>query len=298
MTKAQHYPKAALRITGIDGGTMDGDGSKKITLHTTETPESGFYRRYTYYHIQVRQDPTTGEVSWEQAIPFERASRALRNGSDPIQTNRDGDVHINLAIVGYARNSAHISDKLLREIAEFAVWAEKEWGIPAKFAFPKAVGGGEGYGADGAYRIPPAAWDYASGTLTHAQCPDSNTHWDPGPFPVERFHTFIAEIKAAEDLPPTTTPDQEDSVLTKLPTLKLYDGYKSGRPERKPWVQRLQAILAIEGFIASNTFNANHQPDGLFGPGTLDAVKRFQKDKGLKVDGIVAEVTWAKLMAV
>ena len=35
--------------------------------------------------------------------------------------------------------------------------------------------------------------------------------------------------------------------------------------------------------------------DGIFGPQTQDAVKTFQANKGLKVDGIVGKYTWRKL---
>lgn len=37
--------------------------------------------------------------------------------------------------------------------------------------------------------------------------------------------------------------------------------------------------------------------DGSFGPATLSAVKKFQKDNGLEVDGICGPLTWAKLNA-
>ena len=36
--------------------------------------------------------------------------------------------------------------------------------------------------------------------------------------------------------------------------------------------------------------------DGYFGEGTLEAVKRFQKDMGLDVDGIVGVNTWEKVV--
>lgn len=40
------------------------------------------------------------------------------------------------------------------------------------------------------------------------------------------------------------------------------------------------------------------QPDGIFGPVTEEAVRAFQKDHGLGVDGLVGEKTWSKLFPV
>lgn len=194
--QTKHYPKAVLRIPNppVDGGSMNMDGSKKMVWHTTETAPTGFYRTKVYYHIQVREDPATGKILWEQYIPFDRASRGLRNDQNtPLQTNRDGDVNINVAIVGYARNSPYMSNALMEAIAEFMVWAEEEWGIPA--VFPYAFQGGEAYGENGVGRLEDDQWDEANGSLGHQDVPDGNTHWDPGKLPVNEILELVEGLK-------------------------------------------------------------------------------------------------------
>lgn len=89
---------------------------------------------------------------------------------------------------------------------------------------------------------------------------------------------------------PVPPPTGGDDVVTKLPVVK--------RGQTGTHVAKVQALLATEGAIASNTFDANHKPDGIFGPGTEAAVKSFQTSKGLTADGIVGENTWSKLLGV
>ncbi|MBE3584820.1 MAG: peptidoglycan-binding protein [Thermoanaerobacter sp.] len=55
-------------------------------------------------------------------------------------------------------------------------------------------------------------------------------------------------------------------------------------------VARLQTILNDLGFNAGRV-------DGIFGPGTEAAVKRFQASHGLLVDGIVGPQTWGVLLS-
>lgn len=54
-------------------------------------------------------------------------------------------------------------------------------------------------------------------------------------------------------------------------------------------VERLQAALAAKGFSPGPA-------DGEFGPRTEHAVRRFQRARGLEVDGIVGPRTWAALL--
>ena len=53
----------------------------------------------------------------------------------------------------------------------------------------------------------------------------------------------------------------------------------------------LQAILVARGY----TVNA---VNGVFGESTDKAVRKFQTDHGLAVDGVVGPKTWAKLREV
>ena len=93
--------------------------------------------------------------------------------------------------------------------------------------------------------------------------------------------------------PPTT--DWTTKVIMALPTLKLDTNYSKYTPQKRDHVRRVQALLAIAGFIAASTFK-NNLPDGLFGPGTDKAVRAFQKDQKITVDGIVGPTTWTKLL--
>ena len=55
-------------------------------------------------------------------------------------------------------------------------------------------------------------------------------------------------------------------------------------------VKELQELLIKVGYSCGK-----YGSDGKFGDGTLEAVKAFQADRGLVVDGIVGVNTWKKL---
>ena len=54
------------------------------------------------------------------------------------------------------------------------------------------------------------------------------------------------------------------------------------------------AVHVLQGDL--NSHGAKLAVDGVFGPKTLAAVRKFQQDKGITVDGIVGPVTWSKLL--
>lgn len=99
-------------------------------------------------------------------------------------------------------------------------------------------------------------------------------------------------------LPPPPPPEEE--IISKLPQLQEDDGYntprKGGKTENNIFVQKMQALLAVMGAIAANTFDSSHRPDGKFGPGTRRAVQEFQTATGLSPDGVCGPLTWEALL--
>lgn len=70
------------------------------------------------------------------------------------------------------------------------------------------------------------------------------------------------------------------------PSQKQYPVLKKGSTGE--YVKLLQSILVEKGYDPKGI-------DGIFGPGCLAAVKKFQADNGLAVDGCVGPKTWAAL---
>ncbi|MGN1020402.1 MAG: peptidoglycan-binding protein [Aristaeellaceae bacterium] len=63
------------------------------------------------------------------------------------------------------------------------------------------------------------------------------------------------------------------------------------RGDRNDSVLRMQQLLIAAGYALPK-----YGADGSFGSETRAAVRQFQKDHGLKVDGIVGPATWAELL--
>lgn len=59
---------------------------------------------------------------------------------------------------------------------------------------------------------------------------------------------------------------------------------------KNTYVKTMQTKLIAKGYSCGS-----YGADGSFGPATLVAVKKFQKDNGLVADGICGPLTWAKL---
>ncbi|GBC60909.1 hypothetical protein DENIS_1869 [Desulfonema ishimotonii] len=109
---------------------------------------------------------------------------------------------------------------------------------------------------------------------THGQVADGIV----GP---KTWQTLEPFMKAPE------TPQKPDADDTAYPALQLKDGFASESPELRDDVKRLQSALILAGYDLDS--------DGLFGRGTEDAVKAFQRTHGQVADGIVGPKTWQTL---
>ncbi len=74
----------------------------------------------------------------------------------------------------------------------------------------------------------------------------------------------------------------------KHPTLRLFDGYPDTSPELKPAVKELQQLLTEDGLALD--------VDGFFGRETERAVRAYQHEHEIEIDGIVGPLTWAALL--
>lgn len=79
-------------------------------------------------------------------------------------------------------------------------------------------------------------------------------------------------------------PIKEPTVSTIRPVVRKGD--------KNQYVREMQTLLKNYGYDLGSS-----GVDGSFGPATLTALKKFQKDVGLEVDGSCGPLTWAKLLS-
>ena len=109
------------------------------------------------------------------------------------------------------------------------------------------------------------------------------THWAalPGVLTGEEITVTPAEPDEPAE-PMTEATDTTDSEVINMTTIR--------NGSRGTQVKVLQWLLNENGFDCGDT-------DGIFGKKTVAAVKAYQKEKGLSVDGICGKNTWKKILA-
>lgn len=215
-------------IPGNSAGPMNGDGSRKALLHTTEgasiaSAVAAYRANNSWPHRTV--DLRRRIVAEHLALSV--AARSLQNlpgGADA--TNKDGDVLIQYELVGSATNPASVGSP------EDLDWFGREvlgpdcraMGVPlvttvrwiAYRSTPPSS-----YGANNGVRLSPAAWDAYSGVLGHQHAPD-NVHGDPGAIDINRI---LIAARGDDDMPLT----KDDR---KVIAAGVEDALKAGGPAR------------------------------------------------------------------
>jgi peptidoglycan L-alanyl-D-glutamate endopeptidase CwlK len=93
----------------------------------------------------------------------------------------------------------------------------------------------------------------------------------------------VAGVVAGTSTAPSSAASGGTGASSSQPTLRLN--------ARGDAVHALQEALAGAGLLPAGT------ADGIFGNGTLAAVKKFQQSKGLTADGVVGAATWEALLS-
>jgi hypothetical protein len=169
------YPLAEWLGDGQSGGSYTGHKPRGV-LHTTETTSAlpGYQNGATTPHFTVMPD---GKVY--QHLLTSVAARTLRNGPDPVQTNRHGGPNIQIEIVGRS-NWKDWPKAQIDSVVALMWWCEAMLDVP--FVYDAEYGGSEQYGVGNSTEFSIPEWENFTGWCAHQNVPDGNTHWDIGKF--------------------------------------------------------------------------------------------------------------------
>jgi hypothetical protein len=207
------------RIQGNSAGAMDGDGSKKFLLHTTEgTSIQGAVGAYTANNSWPHFTVDCGRRQIVQHLDTAVAARSLRNESGGVETNRDGNCNVQVEMVGFAGNPSTVGSP-----ADLAWFGEQVVGpIARHHKIPlvttvRWVAYPESYGTGASQRLSPSEWDTYNGLLGHQHAPE-NSHGDPGALDVA---AIIAGAQGEDEDLNQTQADQLANIDTWINVLKF-----------------------------------------------------------------------------
>jgi hypothetical protein len=284
-------PLARWSPVAYDGGAYAG-GPFRIVHHTTEggTVASNVvgFAHSSAPHFVV------GPAEIVQLIDTGRAAAALRHRGPP-ETNRWSAVQ--MEVVGFAGKPK--DSRTLENVRRLCRWIEAEHKVPKVWPNGPPIPAVNGKDP-GRHNRDADTWLRSGGHYGHEHVP-GNVHWDPA-YTTEEVELVMADApkKSKRRSSPKTAgkaatkrarmtrekvpaPVEVSEVLVSrqdavdnVPTLRQGD---SGT-----FVRVLQRYLGIK-------------VDGDFGPTTDAAVRVFQKENGLVVDGVVGRRTWEVLLS-
>lgn len=173
-----------------DGGSMLG-GPKRVIWHSTEndpTRTSAYtiaeYLNRVGYQVHMVWNPVTGEIV--QMIPADRAGRGLRNLNGGVQTNREGDVCVQIEVVAHA--SKPFTQYEMKGLDKIMKWVR---GLGVPDVWP----GGPPPKYPSTDHVSAAVWNSKAGHYSHSQTPE-NDHDDPGAIDIRKL--FGDDISAED----------------------------------------------------------------------------------------------------
>ena len=113
----------------------------------------------------------------------------------------------------------------------------------------------------------------------------------PGPTSVQDTCNKLSAPASAPTSTPSSTPTATNEPPTPTPAAFTRNLYLAQPNLQGPDVQALQERLLELGYDQVGV------PDGIYGARTDQAVRQFQGDSGLVIDGVVGPVTWELLFS-
>jgi hypothetical protein len=201
-------------------------GVEKVVWHTTEGSGWPAYDGGAKApHLTAYPDFSLRRLIWRQHFPLNVYSRALRNEPGGVQTNLDGAVQVEL--IGTSDTDGpglywpNAPEWALRDLAKFAVFMHKQYGVPLRAAplwlpYPKS------YGSSGGQRFSGGTWDRFRGHCGHQHVPE-NSHGDPGDTDIKRVMIIADAMLQAETAVPPPPPPAPVPTPPKRSALKESD---------------------------------------------------------------------------
>lgn len=322
MTLPETLPADRFNLTlDLDGGRRrDGTGwggyledpaqPFAVVVHTTETPGSASYLRdfgppdgvvSVAPHVEALPlwPPTPHPILWIQRNRFQYRAGSLAGRSSSGGPTNEAKA-LQLELIAYSSRSiaaghpsrhwvGDLLEEHLRELARGLAWFTEAFGVPPVWRPKNTV-----------TRTDEMTWnewwykraEYGWGYSDHAENPDASGHWDAGALDWTRI---MPHVRSFLSPPIPGPPDEEDTVTTKLPTLRRV---WPENPNPNESVKVAQALLHNAGVIDPGAANFKNGWDGKFGPSVEQAVRRFQGLEVLEIDGVIGEATWARLLRV